>query len=166
MVVPVHSAIVPAGTVRRYCGKIAKTPKPCPKKRQRTITTTTDNHAALWLLQWCIFGSSTSGREKSATINNTRQKKEAAKSCPQTVALEDLVGRPCSLSRDDAMESIIAKVMELQDRRAPAFLSLRNSSGMQNRVSEYAQHAIQAGILTSSCKGGLIESTRRKKPAL
>lgn len=51
--------------------------------------------------------------------------------------LEDLVvNQTMQLVKDDAaMESIIAKVMELQTRRIPTFPFIKSSSGMQNPVS-------------------------------
>ncbi len=74
------------------------------------------------------------------------------------------------LVRDDAaMESIIAKVMELQDREntnLPLYeKQLRDAeSGIQNMLN-----AIQAGILTSSTKERLEQLKKRSvslKPAL
>ena len=51
--------------------------------------------------------------------------------------LEDLVvNQTMQLVRDDAaMESIIAKSWSCKTERTPTFLSMRSSSGMQNRVS-------------------------------
>ena len=80
--------------------------------------------------------------------------------------LEDLVVKQTmQLVRDDAaMESIIAKVMELQDREntnLPLYeKQLRDAeSGIQNMLN-----AIQAGILTSSTKERLeqLEETKRE----
>ena len=80
--------------------------------------------------------------------------------------LEDLVvNQTMQLVRDDAaMESIIAKVMELQDRESsnlPLYeKQLRDAeSGIQNMLN-----AIQAGILTSSTKERLeqLEETKRE----
>ena len=80
--------------------------------------------------------------------------------------LEDLVvNQTMQLVRDDAaMESIIAKVMELQDREntnLPLYeKQLRDAeSGIQNMLN-----AIQAGILTSSTKERLeqLEETKRE----
>ena len=83
--------------------------------------------------------------------------------------LEDLVvNRTMQLVKDDAaMESIIAKVMELQDREntnLPLYeKQLRDAeSGIQNMLN-----AIQAGILTSSTKERLeqLEETKRELEA-
>ena len=77
-------------------------------------------------------------------------------------------GQTMQLVRDDAaMESIIAKVMELQDREntnLPLYeKQLRDAeSGIQNMLN-----AIQAGILTSSTKERLeqLEETKRELEA-
>ena len=83
--------------------------------------------------------------------------------------LEDLVvNQTMQLVRDDAaMESIIAKVMELQDREntnLPLYeKQLRDAeAGIQNMLN-----AIQAGILTSSTKERLeqLEETKRELEA-
>ena len=83
--------------------------------------------------------------------------------------LEDLiVNQTMQLVRDDAaMESIIAKVMELQDQEntnLPLYeKQLRDAeSGIQNMLN-----AIQAGILTSSTKERLeqLEETKRELEA-
>ena len=83
--------------------------------------------------------------------------------------LEDLVvNQTMQLVRDDAaMESIIAKVMELQDREntnLPLYeKQLRDAeSGIQNMLN-----AIQAGILTSSTKERVeqLEETKRELEA-
>mgnify|MGYP000020963180 CR=1 FL=1 len=80
--------------------------------------------------------------------------------------LEDLVvNQTMQLVKDDAaMESIIAKVMELQDRENTSLplyeKQLRDAeSGIQNMLN-----AIQAGILTSSTKERLeqLEETKRE----
>ena len=76
-----------------------------------------------------------------------------------------MVNQTMQLVRDDAaMESIIAKVMELQDREntnLPLYeKQLRDAeSGIQNMLN-----AIQAGILTSSTKERLeqLEETKRE----
>ena len=111
------------------------------------------------------------GREKfTATINATAKKKKGCKK--KTVRkqwLEDLVvNQTMQLVRDDAaMESIIAKVMELQDREntnLPLYeKQLRDAeSGIQNMLN-----AIQAGILASSTKERLeqLEETKRELEA-
>ena len=79
-----------------------------------------------------------------------------------------MVNQTMQLVRDDAaMESIIAKVMELQDREntnLPLYeKQLRDAeSGIQNMLN-----AIQAGILTSSTKERLeqLEETKRELEA-
>ena len=99
-----------------------------------------------------------------------RQKEEGCKK--KTVRkqwLENLVvNQTMQLVKDDAaMESIIAKVMELQDREntnLPLYeKQLRDAeSGIQNMLN-----AIQAGILTSSTKERLeqLEETKRELEA-
>ena len=99
-----------------------------------------------------------------------RQKEEGCKK--KTVRkqwLEDLVvNQTMQLVRDDAaMESIIAKVMELQNKEntnIPLYKKqLRDAeSGIQNMLN-----AIQAGILTSSTKERLeqLEETKRELEA-
>ena len=66
-----------------------------------------------------------------------KKKKGCKKKTVRKQWLEDLVvNQTMQLVKDDAaMESIIAKVMELQDRETPIFPSMRSSSGMRNRVS-------------------------------
>ena len=77
------------------------------------------------------------------------------------------IDRAISAKTDAAMESIIAKVMELQDREntnLPLYeKQLRDAeSGIQNMLN-----AIQAGILTSSTKERLeqLEETKRELEA-
>ena len=94
-----------------------------------------------------------------------KKKKGCKKKTVRKQWLEDLVvNQTMQLVRDDAaMESIIAKVMELQDREntnLPLYeKQLRDAeSGIQNMLN-----AIQAGILTSSTKERLeqLEETKR-----
>ena len=97
------------------------------------------------------------------------KKKGCKKKTVRKQWLEDLVvNQTMQLVRDDAaMESIIAKVMELQDREntnLPLYeKQLRDAeSGIQNMLN-----AIQAGILTSSTKERLeqLEETKRELEA-
>ena len=98
-----------------------------------------------------------------------KKKKGCKKKTVRKQWLEDLVvNQTMQLVRDDAaMESIIAKVMELQDREntnLPLYeKQLRDAeSGIQNMLN-----AIQAGILTSSTKERLeqLEETKRELEA-
>ena len=98
-----------------------------------------------------------------------KKKKGCKKKTVRKQWLEDLVvNQTMQLVRDDAaMESIIAKVMELQDREStnlPFYeKQLRDAeSGIQNMLN-----AIQAGILTSSTKERLeqLEETKRELEA-
>ena len=98
-----------------------------------------------------------------------KKKKGCRKKTVRKQWLEDLVvNQTMQLVRDDAaMESIIAKVMELQDREninLPLYeKQLRDAeSGIQNMLN-----AIQAGILTSSTKERLeqLEETKRELEA-
>ena len=96
----------------------------------------------------------------------TKKHKGCKKKTVRKQWLEDLVvNQTMQLVKDDAaMESIIAKVMELQDREntnLPLYeKQLRDAeSGIQNMLN-----AIQAGILTSSTKERLeqLEETKRE----
>ena len=98
-----------------------------------------------------------------------KKKKGCKKKTVRKQWLEDLVvNQTMQLVRNDAaMESIIAKVMELQDREStnlPLYeKQLRDAeSGIQNMLN-----AIQAGILTSSTKERLeqLEETKRELEA-
>ena len=98
-----------------------------------------------------------------------KKKKGCKKKTVRKQWLEDLVvNQTMPLVRDDAaMESIIAKVMELQDREntnIPLYeKQLRDAeSGIRNMLN-----AIQAGILTSSTKERLeqLEETKRELEA-
>ena len=120
-----------------------------------------------------MFGESGTSRTgeghryyKCATV---KKKKGCKKKTVRKQRLEDLVvNQTMQLVRDDAaMESIIAKVMELQDREntnLPLYeKQLRDAeSGIQNMLN-----AIQAGILTSSTKERLeqLEETKRELEA-
>ena len=98
-----------------------------------------------------------------------KKKKTCDKKAVRKQWLEDLVvNQTMQLVRDDAaMESIIAKVMELQNKEntnIPLYeKQLRDAeSGIQNMLN-----AIQAGILTSSTKERLeqLEETKRELEA-
>ena len=98
-----------------------------------------------------------------------KKKKGCKKKTVRKQWLEDLVvNQTMQLVKDDAaMESIIAKVMELQDQEntnLPLYeKQLRDAeSGIQNMLN-----AIQAGILTSSTKERLeqLEETKRELEA-
>ena len=98
-----------------------------------------------------------------------KKKKTCDKKTVRKQWLEDLVvNQTMQLVKDDsAMESIIAKVMELQNKEntnIPLYeKQLRNAeSGIQNMLN-----AIQAGILTSSTKERLeqLEETKRELEA-
>ena len=112
------------------------------------------------------------GRAKSTAIINVLLPKSTRAARKKTVRkqwLEDLVvNQTMQLVKDDAaMESIIAKVMDLQNKEntnIPLYeKQLRDAeSGIQNMLN-----AIQAGILTSSTKERLeqLEETKRELEA-
>ena len=152
--------------------KIAKNKKaPARRKAEDDYLLTTKLHCG-----YCgalMFGESGTSRTgevhryyKCATA---KKKKGCKKKTVRKQWLEDLVvNQTMQLVRDDAaMESIIAKVMELQDREntnLPIYeKQLRDAeSGIQNMLN-----AIQAGILTSSTKERLeqLEETKRELEA-
>ena len=152
--------------------KIAKNKKaPARRKAEDDYLLTTKLHCG-----YCgalMFGESGTSRTgevhryyKCATA---KKKKGCKKKTVRKQWLEDLVvNQTMQLVRDDAaMESIIAKVMELQDREntnIPLYeKQLRDAeSGIQNMLN-----AIQAGILTSSTKERLeqLEETKRELEA-
>ena len=124
--------------------KIAKNKKaPARRKAEDDYLLTTKLHCGC--CGALMFGESGTSRTGEVVVNQTMQ-----------------------LVRDDAaMESIIAKVMELQDREntnLPLYeKQLRDAeSGIQNMLN-----AIQAGILTSSTKERLeqLEETKRELEA-
>ena len=83
--------------------------------------------------------------------------------------LEDLVvNQTMQLVKDDAaMESIIAKVMELQNKENTNIpLYKKAAPGCRNPVSRICSNAIQAGILTSSTKERLEQLERKPKHEL
>ena len=117
-----------------------------------------------------MFGESGTSRtgevHRYCKCATAKKKKGCKKKTVRKQWLEDLVvNQTMQLVRDDAaMESIIAKVMELQDREnsnLPLYeKQLRDAeSGIQNMLN-----AIQAGILTSSTKERLeqLEETKRE----
>ena len=120
-----------------------------------------------------MFGECGTSRNKNVhhyyKCATAKKKKGCKKKTVRKQWLEDLVvNQTMQLVRDDAaMESIIAKVMELQDREntnLPLYeKQLRDAeSGIQNMLN-----AIQAGILTSSTKERLeqLEETKRELEA-
>ena len=152
--------------------KIAKNKKaPARRKAEDDYLLTTKLYCG-----YCgalMFGESGTSRTgevhryyKCATA---KKRKGCKKKTVRKQWLEDLVvNQTMQLVRDDAaMESIIAKVMELQDREnttLPLYeKQLRDAeSGIQNMLN-----AIQAGILTSSTKERLeqLEETKRELEA-
>ena len=148
--------------------KIAKNKKaPARRKAEDDYLLTTKLYCG-----YCgalMFGES--GTSRTGEVHRyykcaTAKKKKGCKN--KTVRkqwLEDLVvNQTMQLVKDDAaMESIIAKVMELQNKEntnIPLYeKQLRDAeSGIQNMLN-----AIQAGILTSSTKDGWSSS---KKPSV
>ena len=152
--------------------KIAKNKKaPARRKAEDDYLLTTKLHCG-----YCgalMFGESGTSRTgevhryyKCATA---KKKKGCKKKTVRKQWLEDLVvNQTMQLVRNDAaMESIIAKVMELQNKEntnIPLYeKQLRDAeSGIQNMLN-----AIQAGILTSSTKERLeqLEETKRELEA-
>ena len=111
-------------------------------------------------------GGSTSMKNVIAALTEGKKHKGCKKKTVRKQWLEDLVvNQTMQLVKDDAaMESIIAKVMELQNKEntnIPLYeKQLRDAeSGIQNMLN-----AIQAGILTSSTKERLeqLEETKRE----
>ena len=164
--------IIPLELFEDVQEKIAKNKKaPARRKAEDDYLLTTKLYCG-----YCgalMFGESGTSRTgevhryyKCATA---KKKKGCKKKTVRKQWLEDLVvNQTMQLVRDDAaMESIIAKVMELQDREntnLPLYeKQLRDAeSGIQNMLN-----AIQAGILTSSTKERLeqLEETKRELEA-
>ena len=164
--------IIPLELFEDVQEKIAKNKKaPARRKAEDDYLLTTKLHCG-----YCgalMFGESGTSRTgevhryyKCATA---KKKKGCKKKTVRKQWLEDLVvNQTMQLVRDDAaMESIIAKVMELQDKEntnIPLYeKQLRDAeSGIQNMLN-----AIQAGILTSSTKERLeqLEETKRELEA-
>ena len=164
--------IIPLELFEDVQEKIAKNKKaPARRKAEDDYLLTTKLHCG-----YCgalMFGESGTSRTgevhryyKCATA---KKKKGCKKKTVRKQWLEDLVvNQTMQLVRNDAaMESIIAKVMELQNKEntnIPLYeKQLRDAeSGIQNMLN-----AIQAGILTSSTKERLeqLEETKRELEA-
>ena len=152
--------------------KIAKNKKaPARRKAEDDYLLTTKLHCGC--CGALMFGESGTSRTREVhryyKCATAKKKKGCKKKTVRKQWLEDLVvNQTMQLVRDDAaMESIIAKVMELQDREntnLPLYeKQLRDAeSGIQNMLN-----AIQAGILTSSTKERLeqLEETKRELEA-
>ena len=149
--------------------KIAKNKKaPARRKAEDDYQLTTKLHCGCCgALMFGESGTSRTGEvHRYYKCATAKKKKGCKKKTVRKQWLEDLVvNQTMQLVRDDAaMESIIAKVMELQDREntnRPLYeKQLRDAeSGIQNMLN-----AIQAGILTSSTKERLeqLEETKRE----
>ena len=152
--------------------KIAKNKKaPARRKAEDDYLLTTKLHCGCCgALMFDESGTSRTGEvHRYYKCATAKKKKGCKKKTVRKQWLEDLVvNQTMQLVRDDAaMESIIAKVMELQDREntnLPLYeKQLRDAeSGIQNMLN-----AIQAGILTSSTKERLeqLEETKRELEA-
>ena len=152
--------------------KIAKNKKaPARRKAEDDYLLTTKLHCGCCgALMFGESGTSRTGEvHRYYKCATAKKKKGCKKKTVRKQWLEDLVvNQTMQLVRDDAaMESIIAKVMELQDREntnLPLYeKQLRDAeSGIQNMLN-----AIQAGILTSSTKERLeqLEETKRELEA-
>ncbi len=148
--------------------KIAKNKKaPARRKAEDDYLLTTKLHCGCCgALMFGESGTSRTGEvHRYYKCATAKKKKGCKKKTVRKQWLEDLVvNQTMQLVRDDAaMESIIAKVMELQDREntnLPLYeKQLRDAeSGIQNMLN-----AIQAGILTSSTKERL---EQLKKPSV
>ena len=165
-------ALVSEDLFNKVQEKLAKNKKaPARHKSEESYLLTTKLHCGCCgALMFGESGTSRTGEVyryyKCATA---KKKKDCKKKTIRKQWLEDLVvNQTMQLVRDDAaMESIIAKVMELQDREntnLPLYeKQLRDAeSGIQNMLN-----AIQAGILTSSTKERLeqLEETKRELEA-
>ena len=152
--------------------KIAKNKKaPARRKAEDDYLLTTKLHCGCCgALMFGESGTSRTGEvHRYYKCATAKKRKGCKKKTVRKQWLEDLVvNQTMQLVRDDAaMESIIAKVMELQDREntnLPLYeKQLRDAeSGIQNMLN-----AIQAGILTSSTKERLeqLEETKRELEA-
>ena len=152
--------------------KIAKNKEaPARRKAEDDYLLTTKLHCGCCgALMFGESGTSRTGEvHRYYKCATAKKKKGCKKKTVRKQWLEDLVvNQTMQLVRDDAaMESIIAKVMELQDREntnLPLYeKQLRDAeSGIQNMLN-----AIQAGILTSSTKERLeqLEETKRELEA-
>ena len=152
--------------------KIAKNKKaPARRKAEDDYLLTTKLHCGCCgALMFGESGTSRTGEvHRYYKCATAKKHKGCKKKTVRKQWLEDLVvNQTMQLVRDDAaMESIIAKVMELQDQEntnLPLYeKQLRDAeSGIQNMLN-----AIQAGILTSSTKERLeqLEETKRELEA-
>ena len=152
--------------------KISKNKKaPARRKAEDDYLLTTKLHCGCCgALMFGESGTSRTGEvHRYYKCATAKKKKGCKKKTVRKQWLEDLVvNQTMQLVRDDAaMESIIAKVMELQDKEntnIPLYeKQLRDvESGIQNMLN-----AIQAGILTSSTKERLeqLEETKRELEA-
>ena len=152
--------------------KIAKNKKaPARRKAEDDYLLTTKLHCGCCgALMFGESGTSRTGEvHRYYKCATAKKKKGCKKKTVRKQWLEDLVvNQTMQLVKDDAaMESIIAKVMELQNKEntnIPLYeKQLRDAeSGIQNMLN-----AIQAGILTSSTKERLeqLEETKRELEA-
>ena len=164
--------IIPLELFEDVQEKIAKNKKaPARRKAEDDYLLTTKLHCGCCgALMFGESGTSRTGEvHRYYKCATAKKKKGCKKKTVRKQWLEDLVvNQTMQLVRDDAaMESIIAKVMELQDREntnLPLYeKQLRDAeSGIQNMLN-----AIQAGILTSSTKERLeqLEETKRELEA-
>ena len=161
--------IVPLELFEDVQEKIAKNKKaPARRKAEDDYLLTIKLHCGCCgALMFGESGTSRTGEvHRYYKCATAKKRKGCKKKTVRKQWLEDLVVKQTmQLVRDDAaMESIIAKVMELQDREntnLPLYeKQLRDAeSGIQNMLN-----AIQAGILTSSTKERLeqLEETKRE----
>ncbi len=166
------SPIVPLELFDDVQEKIAKNKKaPARRKAEDDYLLTTKLHCGCCgALMFGESGTSRTGEvHRYYKCATAKKHKGCKKKTVRKQWLEDLVvNQTMQLVRNDAaMESIIAKVMELQDREntnLPLYeKQLRDAeSGIQNMLN-----AIQAGILTSSTKERLeqLEETKRELEA-
>ena len=165
-------ALVSEDLFNKVQEKLAKNKKaPARHKAEESYLLTTKLHCGCCgALMFGESGTSRTGEvHRYYKCATAKKKKGCKKKTVRKQWLEDLVvNQTMQLVRDDAaMESIIAKVMELQDREntnLPLYeKQLRDAeSGIQNMLN-----AIQAGILTSSTKERLeqLEETKRELEA-
>ena len=164
--------IIPLELFEDVQEKIAKNKKaPARRKAEDDYLLTTKLHCGCCgALMFGESGTSRTGEvHRYYKCATAKKHKGCKKKTVRKQWLENLVvNQTMQLVRDDAaMESIIAKVMELQDREntnLPLYeKQLRDAeSGIQNMLN-----AIQAGILTSSTKERLeqLEETKRELEA-
>ena len=165
-------ALVSEDLFNKVQEKLAKNKKaPARHKAEESYLLTTKLHCGCCgALMFGESGTSRTGEvHRYYKCATAKKHKGCKKKTVRKQWLEDLgVNQTMQLVRDDAaMESIIAKVMELQDREntnLPLYeKQLRDAeSGIQNMLN-----AIQAGILTSSTKERLeqLEETKRELEA-